>query len=454
MSASARTAPARSALDLAAITAAVRAHPKVAQWQVTQSRSTRCERYLTFLVIESDREAAATRWQVWLALAARDSAAGSQQGEASFTVGAGDDAATVSERLDTAVTAAASAANPAFQLPAPGERGVAVQPTSPAALADAAIIQDPTVAVDRLCRSYTDAVGACPWVRPSTLEVFVTRSERRLVNHRGLDLSDRRSRVFVEFVLLHRPDGGEEVEFYDKCEGSSLDDLRLAERVAHAARCARDGAIATPSPTGAMPVVIADDYVAELLGYYAHHADAAVHARKINAFVLGQPVLTRRAGDPLALASDPAVPSLGAYQFDDHGYAPTRQELVVDDRLIGVCGSARWMRFLGNEPAGDRGTLAAKPGSTPLQDLLSGDVLEVVRFSEFHPRSDTGAFSGEIRLAYRHHADGTRTAVKGGSVTGVITQALADARFSRETVTIGSYHGPRAVRFASLTVAG
>jgi predicted Zn-dependent protease len=447
---SAAATPKRSGLDLAAIAGALRAHVKVAQWQITETASTRAERYLTFLEPESDREAAATRWQIWLALADAEQA----QGEASFTLGAGDDQSALRERLETAVVAAASAVNPAFPLPTPGEPGVATPPVQPAALADAAIIADPAAAVDRLCGEYAAAVASCGWVRPSTLEVFVTRSDRRLVNHRGLDLRDRRTRVFVEFVLLHRPDGRDEVEFYDKCESSSLADLRLGERVAHAARCARDGATAAASPSGALPVVIADDYVAELLGYYAHHADASVHARKVNAFALGQPVLARRSGDALDLASDPAVPSLGAYLFDDHGYAPARQELLAQDRLIGLCGAARWMRFLGRQPAGERGTLCLRPGATPYADLLRGDVLEIVRFSEFHPRADTGAFSGEIRLAYWHRADGSRTAVKGGSVTGVLAQALAEARFSRETVTSGCYAGPRAVRFAALTVAG
>jgi hypothetical protein len=43
--------------------------------------------------------------------------------------------------------------------------------------------------------------------------------------------------------------------------------------------------------------------------------------------------------------------------------------------------------------------------------------------------------------------------VSGGSVSGVLTQALADCRFSRELTTCAGYHGPRLVRFAAVTVA-
>jgi hypothetical protein len=81
------------------------------------------------------------------------------------------------------------------------------------------------------------------------------------------------------------------------------------------------------------------------------------------------------------------------------------------------------------------------PGAAPLAELRQGS-LEVVRFSEFHPRQDTGSFSGEIRLAWWHRPDGSRVAVKGGSVSGTLGQALAACRASRETTTTGSYHGP------------
>ena len=443
-------ATAAQRLDLAAISAAVRQLPWVEQWQITQRDLSRQERYLTFLAVESERESAATTWTVWTATAAVDG----KQGEASFTVQAGDSPQVLAGCLERAQAAAQAAWNPAFTLPGAGEVGVApAWGAEPGALADPAISADAPGAVDALAREFAQAVAACPWVRPSTLEIFVTTHDRILLNHRGLRLRERRTHAFAEFVLLHRAPGRDEVEFYAQTEAASLQALSLAARVARAARCVRDGAVAVPTAPGVQAVVIGDEYLAKLVDSFRHHADASRHASRTNVFALDEPVIRRKSGAPLTVVSDPSVTSLAAYQFDEQGYAPTRTTLIESDRLVGVVGSARWMHVLGRRPRGSAGTLVIPAGDAPLEELLPG-TLEVVAFSDLAARYDTGAFSGEIRLAYRHHADGRVEAVSGGSVSGVLTQALADCRFSREVTTCAGYHGPRAARFTALTVAG
>lgn len=424
---------------------ALKAAPGVAQWQITETVSVRHERYLTFLQVESERRASATRWQVWLALEPKEGV----HGEAGFTVGSSEDGDALVERMRAALDAAAAAPNRVWRLPAPGEPGTATPPADPAAGCDAGLLGDPGCVLDGLVTEYRDAMPAD--VRPSTLELFATISDRRLVNSRGLDLRDRSTRFYAEFVLLHKPAGRNEVEFFDRVEATLAADLSLARRVAEAAACVRDGALAQPTVAGTQPVLITESYAAELLSYYAHHADAAMHVRGIAAFKEGTAVVERRSGDALQLTSDPSVPSLAAYAFDPNGWAATAQPLVRDDQLVGLHGAGRWMQALGRTPLGTLGTRVVAAGKAPLTTLRSG-ALEVVRFSEFSPRDDTGAFSGEIRLAYLHGADGSRTPVTGGSVSGVLREALADARFSAETATIGGYAGPRAIRLESATV--
>ena len=41
----------------------------------------------------------------------------------------------------------------------------------------------------------------------------------------------------------------------------------------------------------------------------------------------------------------------------------------------------------------------------------------------------------------------------GGSVSGVLSEALAAARFSAEITTNGGFHGPCAIRLEAVTVA-
>ncbi len=456
-------------MDPVVVASVLRHQSDIAQWQVSQVTTRRFERYLTFLEVESEREARAARTTVWLALPAVEG----RQGEASFTLGSGDGADELRTRLREALVAARAAQAPAWILPEPGGDGVAATDifiglaTSEAdggaavtaklatagGLVDQAIANDGAGALARQADIVAATCRAAPWVRPSTLELFATVSDRRLINHQGLDLRERKTSCYAEFVLLHRPDGGgAEVEVYDRTEGASLQDLRLGERVAEAAQGVRALAGAGAPPSGNLPVLIRDDDVASLLGWYASHADAALHARGINGLTLGQPVLARQGGEPLGVAVDARVPSLAAYRFDEHGYAAAHQPLVVDDTLTGLHGSGRWMQVLGRPPRGQRGTLLVPPGTASLADLRHG-CLEVVRFSEFHPRQDTGSFSGEIRLAWWHRPDGTAIAVRGGSVSGTLSTALAACRCSREVATIGAYHGPRGLRIEATVTA-
>ncbi len=450
-------------LDL--LQGALRAAPGVAQWRITETVERRYERYLTFLEVESERRTAATRWQVWLALepvpsgqqasgqqASGQQPSGLQQGEAGFTIGSSEDSDALVERVRTALDAAAAAPNPVWLLPAPGEAGTATPPADPASGCDGGLLADPDAVLDALVAEFAAAVPED--VRPSTLELFATVSDRRLLNHRGLDLRDRSTLLYAEWVLLHRPARGEqveEVEFFDRIEATRAVDLTLTARVVAAAACVRDGALATSPAAGLQPVLITGPYVAALLGWFATHSDAAMHVRKINALSEQQPVMSRRSGEPLDLWSDPAVPSLSAYAFDADGYAPQRQELICGDVLVGLHGAGRWMQRLGRAAHGSLGTLVMPAGATPLTALRRG-TLEIVRFSEFHPRSDTGAFSGEIRLAYLHHADGTRSAITGGSVSGTLREALADSRACCELQTIEGFHGPQALRLESVMV--
>jgi predicted Zn-dependent protease len=94
-------------------------------------------------------------------------------------------------------------------------------------------------------------------------------------------------------------------------------------------------------------------------------------------------------------------------------------------------------------------------GTTPLADLLRGDgpVLHVRAFSWLTPDTARGNFGTEIRVGYWYEK-GSRRPVKGGTVSGNVFAALGTARYSKETVFLGDYLGPAAVRFEGLTVAG
>ena len=78
--------------------------------------------------------------------------------------------------------------------------------------------------------------------------------------------------------------------------------------------------------------------------------------------------------------------------------------------------------------------------------------VEVAAFSWFNPDEVTGDFASEIRLGYVVEGE-QRRPFKGGQLIGNVMDALAFARWSRETGAYGSYMGPRVVRLEEMVVA-
>ena len=117
---------------------------------------------------------------------------------------------------------------------------------------------------------------------------------------------------------------------------------------------------------------------------------------------------------------------------------------------------ARYAAYLGVPPTGQFANLTLAPGNHALDALRAagdGSVYEVVAFSFMTPDPISGDFVSEIKLGYRHDAHGTM-AIKGGSLSGNLFAALAEAYLSAETYSDGAYYGPAAIRFADLSIAG
>jgi PmbA protein len=189
---------------------------------------------------------------------------------------------------------------------------------------------------------------------------------------------------------------------------------------------------------------------------FRFHLSAEAAYRKLSRFAPGRSITSGRlAGEPLRLASDPTIRyGRASAPFDRDGLALRRVPLVEAGRLARYWATKEYADYLGVEATGALTNIDVPAGRTPERDLLGdGPVLEVVSFSWFNPDFVTGDFSCEIRLGYERRRGAARP-VKGGAVQGNLFAAFRRAQFAREVDWFGTYHGPRAIRFERLTVAG
>jgi len=437
---------------------AVRGHPGVHDWTIRFQRGRGAQVYLAGTALENMRQVGRDAYEIELF---NDHQVDGEPMRGSAVIPLGrEDLARLPSILDDGVSMASLVHNPPWSLPEAGDQPD-VELADPRLVDVADSVREARVAADQI-RDLVDAAG--PGVRLSAAELFLTAVDEQLMNSRGVETASTSTRVLLELNLL--ADGEEEAEFFRQAEARRLDDLHLVEMVHDAAQHARDATRAHQPRTRLGPVVLSDIAVDQLLAAsvlgnsspYLAQTSAAAAYEHLSRFEVGEPVYLgrERMGDPLTMRSNARRPfSVLSYRFDADGLAAHDVLLIEDGVLRGRTATQRYAQYLNIPPTGRPGLAEITPGSTPLADLLRGEpsVYQVVAFSAPNVDDVTGNFGMEIRLGYEIGPGGTRP-IKGGSVSGNLFEAMANARFSAETAEFASFAGPRAIRFESMQVAG
>ncbi|HEV2123988.1 MAG TPA: metallopeptidase TldD-related protein [Chloroflexota bacterium] len=440
-------------LDL--ITAALGRNHGVSDWTVRHRRTRSTQLYLIGRAIENVREVNTEEYEVEVFNdhpypEGTEKAGTPARGVASIKLVPADKG-NLARRIEEAVIMAQLVSNPPYTLPEP-----ATYPTLD--LADAALAN-----ADSTGKTATAFAGEL-WelvereagIRLSAAELFLHDTDLVLENSRGIQTGASLTRVSAEIALLARGQDGTEAEHFRQIEARQLLDLNLSEQVAEAATFARDTLRSTAPNTRLGPVVLSGTALVPLFEAFTFRASARAAYMKLTDTQPGQSVLGGQEvrGDRLNLRSNALRPfAVGSYLFDSEG-TPGRDTLLIDNGLLKQrLATQRYAQYLDVPVTGELGNTEVAPGATSLPELLQPGVLHVVGFSAPEVDPVTGDFGSEIRLAYEITPDGPRP-VKGGSVTGNVFEAFADARLSQEVEQRGNYHGPQAIRFASLSVSG
>ncbi len=444
---------------------ALRAHPGIDDWTVRLERSRGVQIYLVGHDIESVRHVSREAYEVELCNDHPAPAGGSggelARGSATIPL-ARVDMGRLPAILDDAVTMARLINNPPWSLARP-------QTMPDVALADPALVDTAAAtaagleAADQI-RELAEPERASG-VRLSGAELFLTSYEEELVNSRGASASATSTRVLMEITLLARGTQ-DETEYFRQSEARRVADLGLAETVRVGAQLARDKLRAAAPRTRLGPVVIAGEALNQMMagavtgapGAYIFQTSARAAYEHLSRFELGGSVYgdVEPVGDRLTLRANARLPyGVSSYRWDSDGL-PAQDLLVVEGGVLRARpASLRYAQYLGIPATGRPGAAQMTPGAATRASLLDGDepVLEVLDFSSPNVEALSGDFGMEIRVAYETGPGGRRP-ITGGSVTGNLFEAMANARFSSETVAFAQFVGPAAIRFESLQVAG
>jgi len=438
---------------------ALRSHPEVHDWTVRMQRTFGLQTYLVGETVENVREVERVAYQVEVF---NDHAgpAGPSRGSASLPLTT-PDLERLDEILADAVIMASLVHNPPWTLPPPAPLPQ-VELADPDLLTRTDMLRASHDAVE-LIRDRTAAERA-GGVRLSAAELFVDRVDDELQTSTGVTAETTATEILLEATLLARH-GDDEAEYFRQARARRLDQIGLADTIRHGARFARDKVRARPPRTRIGPVVVAGEALGQMMGgnvigapAYLTQADASAAFLKISRFEVGAPVYLggERSGDPLTLRANATHPfSIRSYRADADG-VPAQDVLLIEDGiLVARWATQRYGQYLGLPVTGRAGVAEVGPGTTPAADLASADgpAYRVVAFSAANVDALSGDFGMEIRLGYEVTATGEEP-ITGGSVTGNLFEAMAGARFSRETGLFADYAGPIAIRLEAVQVAG
>ncbi len=441
---------------------ALRAHSGIDDWTVRLERSRGVQVYLVGMDIESVRQVSREAYEVEVYHDHPAGADGAPARGSAVVPLARVDLDRLPAILDDAVQMASLINNPPWTLADPAEM-------PDVALADPRLL-DPAEttaagleAVDRI-RELAEEERASG-VRLSGAELFLTSYEEELVNSRGIEATSTTTRVLSEVTLLAK--GTEdETEYFRQSEARRLADLGIEDTIRSGAQLARDKLRASAPRTRQRPVVIAGEALNQMLGgqvtgtpgAYIFQAMARAAYEHLSRFEIGASVYGDRepVGDRITMRAN-ALRAYGvsSYRWDADGL-PAEDLLVIEDGILRARpATQRFAQYLGIRATGRAGVAEFGVGSTPRAELLAGDepVLEVLDFSAPNVEAITGDFGMEIRVGYEHGPDGVRP-ITGGSVTGNLFEAMANAHFSAETAEYAQFAGPAAIRFEALQVAG
>ena len=292
----------------------------------------------------------------------------------------------------------------------------------------------------------------------NSVELFINRSENRILNSLGLDVAYTSYAGYVELIAEDggkAEDGG--VELYREISFSEYEPQLLASEVRRQLRYCSDRAAAAPTPhLKRADVLITGDPVADFFQYYltqsaAESVYSGLSTARVGECMQGEGI----SGDGLSLTLEPFLHnSTASAPVDADGFALSPTRIFDAGKLERYWGPLRFCHYVGVPATGSIGNVAVSAGSRSVEQLRRTPHLEVVYFSDFVSEPLTGDFGGEIRLAYYTDPRGDRHIVSGGSVSGNIRDVQARMYFSRETQTSRGFQGPLSVFLPDISVSG
>lgn len=291
--------------------------------------------------------------------------------------------------------------------------------------------------------------------RINSVELFLEKSQRRLLNSNGVDQAYTTYYGEIELIVDWMPTGGEAVEIFNVLRFSDVDEAKITNFSKDALETARLRASAKPMRgIKDVPVLLTRGSVPEFFRYFTEKASAEMVYQQYSDAKTGEKLQGKTiTGDAVTLHLRPVIPgSAVSRSIDADGVYLKDHTLFKDGVLQQYHGTTRFSQYLGVPATGHIENIEIEGGALSASALKKQPHLELIAFSDFQMNEITGDFGGEIRLA--KYFDGQSTAYfTGGSISGSFKASAPSMRFSSETHLQGSAICPVVLQLTGVSIA-
>ncbi len=353
----------------------------------------------------------------------------------------------IRRKIEETVFAASLALNPYYSLPESIEQPISI------ISCDKSISENRSDALEMLKGILAETAANEKDIKLASAETFLTLSNRRLITSKGVDYSREVSSILFDMVLLAGA-AGSEVETQITREERFLEVLDIRGLVARYSDYTRNSIAADLPRSGKYNVIFTEESLDSFFDYFQTRLSGEAVYNRISNLKPGDEIIRDAAGDKLTLAYDPGLKTgFGSSAYDSFGTVLKRHTFVKNGICTAIQADKQYSDYLGIPATGSASNLVVDGGAKTFNELLTGGDLIVYRFSDFRPNPVTGGFSGEIRSAAVY--DGRKMVpVKGGSVTGMMSQAMKKCFLSKEITQRNNYRGPLYIKVQDLDVEG
>ena len=370
-------------------------------------------------------------------------------------------------QIDDAIAAALQTDHQAWELPKD------IPSQLPKVLTtDPRMAEDLEGSVKRLSDQVREAVETKRATAFNSAELFLSVQNRDVHLSNGLTHRASQSRIYVEaaYSMSKKLSSGEiqSDEYLNTSWSVNEDDLAIGELFQETSFRAEHSLDVKKPATGKYSVIVDAEVLATLFNGHLGQLSAVSAYNRLPFVKIGESLIPDATGDLLTITLDPSL-EFGAdtAAVSDQGLLQPKLELVKANQVVATCFDKQHADYLGAKPTTVRGNVVVEPGKLTHSELTkqAPRVIEVLQFSGLFADPNSGTFSSEIRLAKLYdNVAGTVTYLKGGSLSGSVTENFKGVRLSKETekkahFDVGStrgsgYFGPKFALLSDVSIVG